>query len=281
MESLPRRFRKEVFEPYLDLLRAEFRIHPAFGFIREIWQRDLSMRELVNGPFLERAQLYAGGEDVTALGLHPDTLRAIEAKLQGRALYKHQTDALRLVIAEQQNVAVATGTSSGKTLCFQVPILDALLRDPSPGLRAVIIYPLNALVNDQLDEWERLLAPHPHLTFAKFTGQTPRDQDDYEERLRESIRKRLQASEVGLGDNSPELQRRVEQELAEILDQEAHTTNHLRHRADIRAKRPRVLITNFSMLEYLLVRPVDAPIFIDAKLQFLVLDEAHAYRGVQ
>src|SRR5262249_1588357 len=115
MESLPKRFRKDVFEPYLDLLRAEFRIHPTFGFIREMWERDLSMGELVNGPFLERAQLYAPGEDVAGLDLHPDTLRAIQNKLEGRPLYKHQTDALRLVIAEQENIAVATGTSSGKT----------------------------------------------------------------------------------------------------------------------------------------------------------------------
>jgi hypothetical protein len=281
MESLPTRFRKEVFEPYLDLLRAEFRIHPAFSFVRETWERELSMGQLVNGPFLERAQLYASGEDLTALNLHRDTLRAVEAKLQNRKLYKHQSDALQLLIAERQNVVIATGTSSGKTLCFQVPILDALLRDPSPGLRAVIIYPLNALVNDQLNEWERLLAPHAQLTFAKFTGQTPADQRDYEDRLRQSIRKSIQGSETGFGDDSPELQRRVERELRDVLAQNARTPNHLRHRADIRAKRPQVLITNFSMLEYLLVRPVDAPIFVNAKLQFLVLDEAHAYRGVQ
>jgi hypothetical protein len=281
MESLPTRFRKEVFEPYLDLLRAEFRIHPVFHFVGEIWERDLSMQQLVNGPFLERAQLYAPGDDIDTLGLHPDTQRAIAKKLKGRRLYKHQTDALRLAIAEQQNVAVATGTSSGKTLCFQVPILEALLRDPSPGLRAVIIYPMNALVNDQLGEWEELLAPHPQLTFARFTGQTPLDQEAYEKRLRDSIRKRIQSSEAELGDDSPELQRRVERELHERLEQDACIPNHLRHRADIRAKRPQVLITNFSMLEYLLVRPVDAPIFENARLQFLVLDEAHAYRGVQ
>ncbi len=86
-----------------------------------------------------------------------------------------------------------------------------------------IIYPLNALVNDQLDESERLLAPHPQLTFAKFTGQTPRDQQDHEDRLRASIRKRIQSSEPGLGDDSPELQRRVERELREVMEHEART----------------------------------------------------------
>ncbi len=280
MDSLPARFQKEVFTPYLELLKAQFRIHPKFSHVREVWERELSMERLANGPFLERAQLYAPGDDPRSFGLHPDAVRAVEAKLQGRGLYKHQTDALRLVLAGE-NVVVATGTSSGKTLCFQLPILDALLRNPSSGLRAVIIYPLNALVNDQLDEWERLLAPHPGLAFAKFTGQTPRDQQDHEERLRLSIKKRIQSAEPGLGDDSPELQRKVERALREKLSEEAETPNHLRHRAAIRAKKPQVLITNFSMLEYLLVRPVDAPIFEGANLEFLVLDEAHAYRGVQ
>ncbi len=280
MDSLPARFQKEVFAPYLELLKAQFRIHPAFSFVREVWERELSMEHLANGPFLERAQLYAVGDDPESLGLHADAVRAIKEKLQGRGLYKHQTDALRLVLAGE-NVVVATGTSSGKTLCFQLPILDALLRDPSPGLRAVIIYPLNALVNDQLDEWERLLAPYPSLTFSKFTGQTPRDHHEHVERLRGSIKKRIQSAEPGFGDDSPELQRKIERQLSEKLADEARTPNHLRNRADIRAKRPQVLITNFSMLEYLLVRPVDAPIFEDARLEFLVLDEAHAYRGVQ
>jgi len=280
MDSLPARFRKEVFGPYLQLLKAQFRIHPTFSFVREVWERELSMENLANGPFLERAQLYKPGDDLRSLGLHPDVVRAIEKKLGGLGLWAHQTEAIRRVLAGE-NVVVATGTSSGKTLCFQVPILDLLLRDPSPGLRAVIIYPLNALVNDQLGEWERLLAPYPHLTFAKFTGQTPRDQQEHEERMETSIEKRILSAEPGLANNPPELQRRVTGELREKLAEEAQTPNHLRHRAAIRANKPQVLITNFSMLEYLLVRPVDAPIFDGANLGFLVLDEAHAYRGVQ
>lgn len=278
MDSLPARVRDEVFAPYLDLLKAEFRIHRDFATIRAEWERELTMERLVRGPYLERAQMYALGSDVGSLGLHADTVAAICAKLQGRGLYKHQTDAISRVLAGE-NVVVATGTSSGKTLCFQLPILDALLRDPSPGLRAVIIYPLNALVNDQLNEWETLLGRHPCLTFAKFTGQTPLDQKDYEQRLRDSLAKSILSAEPALSEAM--LQQKVEIALDERLAHEAQTPNHLRHRAAIRSQRPQVLITNFSMLEYLLVRPVDAPIFEGAKLEFLVLDEAHAYRGVQ
>ena len=71
----------------------------------------------------------------------------------------------------------------------------------------------------------------------------------------------------------------------QLLQQEmqkvAATPNHLRHRAAIRQNPPHILVTNFSMLEYLLVRPVDASVFGGAHLKFLVLDEAHAYRSVQ
>lgn len=57
--------------------------------------------------------------------------------------------------------------------------------------------------------------------------------------------------------------------------------NRLNHREAIRRQPPQILITNFSMLEYLLERPVDAPIFDETRLRYLVLDEIHAYRGVQ
>ena len=74
-------------------------------------------------------------------------------------------------------------------------------------------------------------------------------------------------------------QRRVEDELAAHLT--AVPKGRLNHRDAIRASPPHILITNFSMLEYLLERPVDASIFENARLQFLVLDEIHAYRGVR
>ena len=84
------------------------------------------------------------------LRLHHQTVETIQSRLGEKgSLYQHQTDALRLVLAGQ-NALIATGTSSGKTLCYQIPILDDLARYSLPGLCAVIIYPLNALVNDQL-----------------------------------------------------------------------------------------------------------------------------------
>src|SRR3989337_2245866 len=212
MESLTKRFYNEVFTPYLNLLKAEYRFHPIFKHAKQIWEEKLTAEELVNGPYLEKSQIYAPGEPLNTLPLHEKTIETINNRLNRRELWKHQTDALRLLL-DGKNVIIATGTSSGKTLCYQIPIIDDLIRDPSPGLRAVIIYPLNALVNDQLVEWEQILKDYLQIIFARFTGQTPNSQIEYEGRDREAIRE--QQTDQAL--TQQELQRKVEQKLREKL----------------------------------------------------------------
>jgi hypothetical protein len=274
MDSLTARFDREVFRPYLDLLKAEYRFHQSFDHAKRIWEQKLTAEELINGPYLEKSQIYKTGESLGQLELHEKTKATIRKRLGDRDLWKHQSEAIRLLLS-QRNAVVATGTSSGKTLCYQIPILDDLVRDTSPGLRAVIIYPLNALVNDQLSEWEHMLGDHSQITFARFTGQTPSTQQEYEGRLRDAYRQELIEKQLSQQDLQKAVEARLEKQLR------SDVPNRLNHREAIRANPPHVLITNFSMLEYLLERPVDAPIFEGARLKFLVLDEAHAYRGVQ
>ncbi|MCX7824474.1 MAG: DEAD/DEAH box helicase [Verrucomicrobiae bacterium] len=278
MDSLIQRFENEVIRGYTEILRAQYRIHPRFDGIRRQWEALLSdAKRLVNGPFLEAAANYEFGKPLENLPLAPATRQTVASVMSGRPLYFHQSQALEMLLPpNEKNVVVATGTSSGKTRCFQIPILDNLVRDPSPGLRAIIIYPLNALVNDQLQDWERLLSEHKNITFARFTGQTPRDQVDFESHLRKACRARL-AGRVAPDVLNDEANRLFLEELRKVQA----SPNHLRHREAIRANPPHILITNFSMLEYLLVRPVDAPVFEGARLRFIVLDEAHAYRSVQ
>jgi len=276
MDSLTARFQKEVFYPYLEILKAQYRFHPVFVEAKKAWEEKLTAQELVNGPYLEKSQIYQAGKPLDAVGLHEKTTATVHKRLWGRPLWKHQTDALELLLSGK-NAVISTGTSSGKTLCYQIPILDDLIRDPSPGLRAVIIYPLNALVNDQLADWEEMLKSHPQVTFARFTGQTPDDQIDYERRLRDTIREKLADQPY----TQQALQREVQRLLEEELREDKNVPNRLNHRQAIRSNPPHILVTNFSMLEYLLERPVDVPIFENARLQFLVLDEVHAYRGVQ
>lgn len=155
MESLSKRFEKEVFEPYRDFLKAEYRFHPKFNHAKQIWEEKLTFEELVNGAYLEKSQNYAAGASLDEIALHEKTKATIQQRLKGNPLYQHQTEAVNLILREQ-NAVIATGTSSGKTLCYQIPILDDLLKNSSEGLRAIIIYPLNALVNDQLEEWEKM-----------------------------------------------------------------------------------------------------------------------------
>ena len=95
-----------------------------------------------------------------------------------RPLYLHQEQAIRKITAGR-NVIVASGTGSGKTESFLLPILDALSAEQArgtlgPGVRALLLYPMNALANDQIKRLRQLLARAPHITFGRYVGDTPR-----------------------------------------------------------------------------------------------------------
>jgi hypothetical protein len=93
--------------------------------------------------------------------LHPSLGKLPPSRFDlDRPLYSHQIASLRLIQAEE-NVVVASGTGSGKTECFLLPILDDAARNPGPGVRAILVYPMNALANDQLSRLRELLAGLP------------------------------------------------------------------------------------------------------------------------
>lgn len=169
-----------------------------------------------------------------------------------RRPYSHQVEAWKaLAQSEAQSVVVASGTGSGKTECFMVPILDRLIREQQSvrgrliGVRALFLYPLNALINSQRDRlraWTSAFGGD--IRFSLYNGLTPEI--------------------VKAGDAS--------HHLSEILD-----------RRTLRATPPPILVTNATMLEYMLVRTLDAPILQQSqgKLEWVVLDEAHTYIGSQ
>ncbi len=105
--------------------------------------------------------------------LKPETLAAL-ANQGIKRLYSHQVEALE-ALHRGENVTVVTGTASGKTLCFNVPILEALLEDFTT--RALYLYPTKALAQDQLKGLERLLAAVPSLSVhaGTYDGDTPPD----------------------------------------------------------------------------------------------------------
>ncbi len=172
--------------------------------------------------------------------LHPQ-LGTFQGADSERPLYVHQVHAIRLV-EEGHNIVVATGTGSGKTEAFLLPILDRICRDPRPGIRAILVYPMNALANDQLQRLREALKDYPDITFGRYTGETPHT----------------------ITHRDP---------LAPPNEQCSRT--------EMYGSPPNILITNFAMLEYLLIRPMDARLFHPASLRFVVLDEAHTYRGAQ
>ncbi len=166
--------------------------------------------------------------------------------------YAHQFEAWKTLTADEpKSVIVSTGTASGKTECFMVPILNDLVGQLADrpvgsqleGVRALFLYPLNALINSQRERLKAWTARFEGgVRFALFNGTTP-----------EQVK-------------APEQEKQPEQVLSRRL---------------LRSNPPPILVTNATMLEFMLVRAVDAPIIEKSrgKLRWIVLDEAHTYVG--
>ena len=161
-----------------------------------------------------------------------------------RKPYLHQVKAWEAAGAGQ-SVLVSSGTGSGKTECFMIPILNDILQNPAlaGGVRAIIVYPLNALIQsqrDRLSAWAEGLGGS--VTYALYNGDTPEKPD---------------GTPAATG---------------EIVD-----------RQSMRKKPPAILVTNITMLEYMLLRAEDQAILKKSQglLRWIVLDEAHSYVGAQ
>ncbi|HHW62795.1 MAG TPA: DEAD/DEAH box helicase [Rhodocyclaceae bacterium] len=178
-------------------------------------------------------------DDLAAAGvIHPQTAR-IFRRADGDPfhLYQHQLTALHKA-RRRESYVVTSGTGSGKSLTYFLPIVDALLRQPAgPRTVALVVYPMNALVNSQEQalktlktQYERRTGQPFPVTFARYTGET---RDEARQLMRQSP--------------------------------------------------PHLVLTNYVMLELMLVRPEDQR-FLDRSaggIGFLVFDELHTYRGRQ
>ncbi|HBK7251790.1 TPA: DEAD/DEAH box helicase [Vibrio cholerae] len=164
------------------------------------------------------------------------------------APYSHQHEAWsHLLQHSPKSVMVSSGTGSGKTECFLVPILnDIVTRESQPdGVEALFLYPLNALINSQrerLTAWTHQLGSQ--VKFCLFNGDTP--------------------------------------EAVSAEERKLHPNEQL-SRKELRENPAQILVTNSTMLEYMLVRQKDASILkrSQGKLRWIVLDEAHTYIGSQ
>ncbi|MDC9521703.1 DEAD/DEAH box helicase [Pseudoalteromonas sp. Angola-31] len=211
------------------------------------WERNtkFQMQDLVNEDLLSQVVVDALDSDINKR----------YAFKKSWSPFAHQYKAWNDLLAKNvQSRIITSGTGSGKTECFMVPVLEDLYRELAhtkqqlEGVRAIFLYPLNALINSQQ---ERLNAWTQHfngdIRFCLFNGKTP-------EHL-----------------NSKQKQRQKE------------TPQEVMCRNGLRESPAPILVTNGTMLEYMLVRQTDAPIINKSKgkLRWIVLDEAHTYVGSQ
>ena len=258
----PIRTTQAITNSYLDYLSTTFRLqdselHAQFEQLLRI------PGKFVKGPVLEATPPFVKGATIRELVnshvLSPRFLELNTGKLPvDRPLYFHQQQAIEKTVRDKRNIVVATGTGSGKTEAFLVPILETLFEQTqreklTPGVRALLLYPMNALANDQLSRLRDLLENFEEITFGRYTGET----------------------------------KESEQEALDLYRKMYHREprhNELISREAMRNKPPHILLTNYAMLEYLLLRPDDNVFFDGLKAgnwRFIVVDEAHTFTGAK
>lgn len=318
-----------------------------------IRQRQVLLDEQGNthqAPFLESTPRYTPGKRFAELNLDSAAheLFAVLTSTEGgrRPLlfdppYTHQATALEAA-RDGRSLVVTTGTGSGKTETFLLPMLAKLAEEAAnrpqsfgaPAVRALVLYPMNALVNDQLGRL-RLLLGDSRVTsqfdtwagrparFARYTSRTlypgVRTAKKDQIKLKSLEKYYIALLDEAAKDGSPR-QKRAQTLITELKArgkwpakpdfkawygssgqrwQNSQTgefqravmmpdDSELLTRHEVLSCPPDVLITNYSMLEYMLMRPLERPIF-DATRQWLqdnpdekfrlIVDEAHLYRG--
>ena len=303
-------------------------------------------------PYLESTPRYQTGETFAEMKGLPEAALAVYAALSkpkgelDRIFYdppyKHQSESVRHCLIDGKNVIIMTGTGSGKTESFLLPIIGKLAREAkasgakfgaTPAMRALVLYPMNALVNDQLGRM-RTIFGDPRLValfkswsgrpprFARYTSRTPyagvrsskkdgkklqsfeefyvdieRRANGDDEELRAPALDLLKAlTDRGKWPAKPSLADWFGQKGSRWQNKEGQFVravtlpddSELLTRHEVQTAPPDLLVTNYSMLEYMLMRPIERSVFdrtrewlaANPKEKFLVvLDEAHLYRG--
>ena len=223
-------------------------------------------QSFLSSPVIEQMFAWQKGQPtLDALGgelLHKNVIDALDHKENGAYRfnrnyqpYVHQLHSWNALLKDKKSIVVTSGTGSGKTECFMVPILNDLYEEfiqagqALTGVQALFLYPLNALINSQqerLDAWTRHFTPSNAIRYCLYNGNTP------EHKSQEAGKQKLHPNQVLT-------------------------------REELRLNPSPILVTNGTMLEYMMVRQIDAPILqkSQGKLRWIVLDEAHSYMGSQ
>ncbi|HKZ41528.1 MAG TPA: DEAD/DEAH box helicase, partial [Candidatus Hodarchaeales archaeon] len=251
-----------ITDSYLNYLSTTFRLKDS-DLQRQFEQSLRIPDKFVNGPILEATPPFetsATIEELIESGSLSPRFRDLNTKRLplDRPLYYHQQQAIEKSVQYRRNIVVATGTGSGKTEAFLIPILQYLFEQArkgelSPGVRALLLYPMNALANDQMARLRDLLENVEYITFGRYTGETKQGEQEALDLYRKTYHR------------------------------EPHR-NELISRETMRKNPPHILLTNYAMLEYLLLRPEDN-LFFDGEYarewRFVVVDEAHTFTGAK
>ena len=284
---------------------------------------------LFREPYVESSAEYEKVPDGMASADIPNWMRGFFSLLAEDGLgvyaspFRHQITALEKSFAGK-DLFVSTGTGSGKTECFLWPLMAALAREahdtPSTwkkrGVRCIVMYPMNALVSDQISRLRRLMGDEQgrfvkHFRacvgenarrpqFGMYTGRTPYPGSVSKSHQDKALAGTLERV-VAAGGNTyiGELKRQgripAKADLSAFVEHlrcGRHITDpedaELITRFEMQALTPDILITNYSMLEYMLFRPHERGIWentrawLDASSEnrlLFVIDEAHMYKG--
>ena len=230
---------------------------------------------LMRGPYVSVSRPFRQGAAVTDLigeGIfHPHMRQRIPGEITH--VYGHQEDAIRSIHAGRTTL-VSTGTGSGKTECFLYPIVSKCLElkdaDVHQGISAVVVYPMNALAEDQLGRLRSLLAG-TGISFGMYVGKTPEQENQ------------VTGIRLPAGSSRADYEARLAQVRAEKRSDTVHPPEEVCSREVMRTpgQQPQILLTNVKQLELLLTRQRDVELFTDARLDFLVFDEAHTFTGAR
>lgn len=287
---------------------------------------------LYQKPYIESSQAYKSELQGIQKSSIEDWLKEYFGKLSDAGLgvysspFVHQIKALEAA-TKGENLFVATGTGSGKTECFMWPIMAKIATEArnSPktwsmrGVRTIIMYPMNALVSDQVSRLRRLIGDPDDCflkifrdtcgsdlrrpQFGMYTGRTPYPGPEPNPSQDRRLEKTLARMAFPQTDDEKIFFEQLTKEgkIPAKADMHAflsrlHENRHIPNEEDAELVTrfemqqfcPDILITNYSMLEYMLLRPREAKIWNDTK-QWLnsdesnkllfVIDEAHMYRG--
>lgn len=261
-------------------------------------KKELSSDYLQKGPYIsishqfERGILFNNFENVRLDKLIKKAFPYISY------LYKHQEDGISNILNGNNTIA-AVPTGSGKTEIFLIPILDYCLEHKGePGIKAIIVYPMNALANDQVERLRKTLwilnkdlPQDQKVTFAIYNSDTPENTRDMKEGDK-SLEGLMENCFLHADDKS-NLGCNYDCEGKYITYNADNQTMYCLHnnnvsidyqiltRDSIRTELPDILITNYVQLEHLLLRKDDNILFSTNSVKFLVFDEIHTYSGAR